>query len=81
MGWPRRARSSGSGESLGKGVSQQGSVCSWQAISHKAFQEDGWFLPHGRGGVERKGGSCPPMGESSINLVSHKQYCVRLRDT
>ena len=38
--------------------------------SHQACQESGWFLPHGRGGVEREGGSCPPMGELSIKLVA-----------
>ena len=37
--------------------------------SHQACQGDEWFLPHGRGGVERGGGSCPPMGEPNINLV------------
>ena len=39
--------------------------------SHQARQEGGWFLPQSRGGVERRGGSCPPMGELSINLVPY----------
>eukprot|EP00967_Tisochrysis_lutea_P131927 scaffold229748_cov30-Tisochrysis_lutea.AAC.4 len=29
-------------------------------ISHQACQEHGWFLPHGRGGVERGGGARAP---------------------
>ena len=67
MGWPRRARMGESGEPVSGGEGQQGSGL---LASHQACQEDGWFLPHGRGGVERGGGSCPPMGELSINLVA-----------
>ena len=33
--------------------------------------DDDRFLPHGRGGVERGGGSCPPMGKPSTNLVDN----------
>ena len=47
-------------------MGQQGSVL---LASHQACHESGRFLPHGGGGVERGEGSCPPMGEPSINLV------------
>ena len=67
MGWPRRARMGESGEPVSGGEGQQGSGL---LASHQACQEDGWFLSHGRGGVERGGSSCPPMGELSINLVA-----------
>ena len=66
MGWPRRARTRDSGEPVGRRMGQHGSVL---LASHQACQEHEWFLPYGRGGVERGGGSCPPMGELSINLV------------
>ena len=36
------------------------------------------ILPHGRGGVEREGGSCPPMGELSINLVDDTQIMTQI---
>ena len=66
MGWPRQARTREAGKPASERVGQQGSLL---LASHQACQEHGWFLPHGRGGVERGGGSCPPMGEPSINLV------------
>ena len=39
--------------------------------SHKACQEDGWWVvpPPQRGRSGEGGGSCPPMGEPSLNLV------------
>ena len=49
---------------VGRGMGQQGCVL---LASH---QESGWSLPYGRGGVEREGGSCPPKGQLSINLVA-----------
>mgnify|MGYP003687759477 CR=1 FL=1 len=59
----RRACQWESGSSVSRAL---GSVL---LASHKACQEGGWFPPHGRGGVEKGGGSCPPMCEPSINLV------------
>ena len=54
MGWPRRPRTSEPGELVGKRVGQQGSPL---LASHQACQqEDGWFLPHGRGQEWRDGG-------------------------
>ena len=55
------------GEPARERVGQQSSLL---LASHQAYLEHGWFLPHGREGVERGGGSCPPpMGELSVNLV------------
>jgi len=70
MGWPRQARTREAGKPASERVGQQGSLL---LASHQACQEHGWFLPHGRGGVERGGGSCPPMGQPSINMnLVHK---------
>ena len=62
-----QAQAQAPGEPVGRRMGQQGSVL---LASHKACQEGWWFLPYCRGGVERGGGSCLPMGESSINLVN-----------
>ena len=39
--------------------------------SHKACQEGGWFLPHGRGGVERGGGARTPHRRTKYKLSWH----------
>ena len=50
-------------------ISRRSDACSRQAIGH--VQEDGWFLSHSSGGVERGGRvSCPPMGEPIKNVVA-----------
>ena len=76
MGWPRRhdrprraRQARGRGKPARERVGQQSSLL---LASHQACEEDEWFLPHGRGGVERGGGLVPPhgpMGKLSINLV------------
>eukprot|EP00967_Tisochrysis_lutea_P138746 scaffold250880_cov30-Tisochrysis_lutea.AAC.2 len=70
MDWPRRARTSDPGEPVGQRVGQQGSVLLGSHSRYARSQEGGWFLPHGRGGVERGGGGLapPPRGKPSINL-------------
>ena len=62
---------------MGKEVSLQGNVL---LASHQACQDDGWFLPHNRGGVERAGGLCPPMGELSIILTAIQDTLVQWWD-
>ena len=57
MGWPRLARMGEWGKPVSERVGQKGSLF---LASHQACQEDGWILPHGRGGVERGGGLVHP---------------------
>ena len=65
MGWPRQARTREAGEPARERVGQQGSLL---LASHQACQEHGWFLPHGRGGVERGGGLVPPHGRTKYKF-------------
>ena len=64
------------GEPVGKGVGQlEGSGL--LAPGKPSGMSGGWvwFLPHGRGGVERGGGSCPPVGQPSIKY-KYKLSCI-----
>ena len=51
--WPLQARASEKGKPAKERVGQRGSLL---LASHQACQEHGWFLPHGRGEVERERG-------------------------
>eukprot|EP00967_Tisochrysis_lutea_P022447 scaffold25540_cov35-Tisochrysis_lutea.AAC.3 len=53
MSWLRRARASEPGEPVREGGSAGQSRL---MARYRACHEDGWFLPHSRGGVKRGGG-------------------------
>ena len=76
MGRPRQARASEIGEPARERMGRQSSLLQ---ASHQACQEHGWFLPHGRGGVERRGGSCPPHGRTKYKLSLRWLVCVSVR--
>ena len=66
-GWSNGRAATGQGERIkrpcdpvSERVGQTGGQFAALASHRACRQEDGWFLPHGGGGVERAGGSCSP---------------------